>query len=150
MVHPAVCLERHFIIHDATLDQVVDACEKAFKEMKLKVTEEKSVRDGKITVLAKEGALLPLTIKTLLFPFSISNYIKSAQRSGVHVLISPAEEGIHLHSCGIALDETTGDLAKYSKEDLIEEVTTTMEAMDFENNFLKKIFAIFPKVEEKS
>jgi hypothetical protein len=148
MVHAAICLERQVIIHSATVSEVVDACHKALKEMGLKVTEEKSAHDGRTTVLAKEGALIPLVVRTLLFPLSISNYLKSAQRSGVHIVISPRKDGVHLYSCGIALDETTGDLARFSKEELMEEVSGTMESLDFENEFITRILAAFPKAKE--
>jgi hypothetical protein len=148
MVHAAVCLERKYLIEDATLGEVIDACHKALKEMGLKITEEKSTKEGKTTVLAKEGAIIPLVMKTLLFPFSISDYAKSAQRSGVHVVVSQTKEGILLYSCGMALDETSGKLAKYSKDELVEEVTGTMEALDFENKFINKIRAAFPKAKE--
>jgi hypothetical protein len=148
MVHAAVCLERKYLIADATIDKVIDACHKALKEMGLKITEEKSAKEGKTTVLAKEGAMIPLVVKTLLFPFSISDYVKSAQRSGVHVVISQSKDGILLYSCGMALDETTGKLAEYTKEDLVEEVTNTMEALDFENKFINRIRVAFPKAKE--
>lgn len=148
MVHAAVCLERKYLIADATIDKVIDACHKALKEMGLKITEEKSAEEGKTTVLAKEGAIIPLVMKTLLFPFSISDYVKSAQRSGVHVVISQSKGGILLYSCGMALEETSGKLARYTKEDLVEEVTNTMEALDFENKFINKIRVAFPKAKE--
>jgi hypothetical protein len=148
MVHAAVCLERQVVIHGATVNEVVDACHRALKEMGLKVTEEKSAHDGRTIVLAKEGALVPLVLRTLLFPLSISNYLKSAQRSGIHVAISPRKNGVHLYSCGIALDETTGDLARFSKEELMEEVSGTMESLDFENEFTTRILAAFPKAKE--
>jgi hypothetical protein len=148
MVHPAVCLERQVIIHSATMNEVVDAAHKALKEMGLKVTEEKSTHDGRTTVLAKEGALVPLVVRTLLFPLSISNYLRAAQRSGVHVVVSPRKDGVHLYSCGIALDETTGDLARFSKEELMEEVSGTMESLDFENEFITRILRAFPKAKE--
>ena len=148
MVHGAVCLERKYVIRDATIESLIDACHKALKEMGLKITDEKSTKEGKTTVLAKEGALIPLVMKTLLFPFSISDYVKSAQRSGVHVVISQSKEGVLLYSCGIALDEISGKLAKYTKEDLMEELTDTMEALDFENKFINKIRAAFPRAEE--
>jgi hypothetical protein len=48
----------------------------------------------------------------------------------------------------MALDETTGKLARYTKEDLVEEVTNTMEALDFENKFINKIRVAFPKAKE--
>ncbi|MCJ7559255.1 hypothetical protein MUO79_01390, partial [Candidatus Bathyarchaeota archaeon] len=64
---------------------------------------------------------------------------------GMHVVISPSKDGIHLYSCGIALDEITGKLAKYTKDEVVEEVTDTMEALDFENKFIKRILEHFPK-----
>ncbi len=94
-----------------------------------------------------ERALVPLTLRTLLFPFSLQHYIKAAQRSGVHVVISPSKEGTIIYSCGLALDELTGKPAKFSDEE-VEELTNTMEALDFENKFLKKMKHTFPETKE--
>jgi hypothetical protein len=101
-----------------------------------------------MTVLAGERALVPLTLRTLLYPFSLQQFIKSAQRSGVHVVISPSEDGAIVYSCGLALDELTGKTAKYESDEDIEEITDTMEALDFENRFTEKIRAAFPKAKE--
>ncbi len=145
MVHAAVCLEKEVLIEDASVDEVISFCNEALKEMKLRIKKEESGHDGKTTILASEGALVPLVLKTLLFPFSLGEYVKAAQRSGMHVVISPSKDGIHLYSCGIALDEVTGKLAKYTKDEVVEEVTDTMEALDFENKFIKRILEHFPK-----
>ena len=147
MAHEGVCLERKLLVPDAKVDDVASACQRAFKEMGLKTMKTDKTADGDTTVLAGEGALVPLTLKTLLYPFSIQQYIKAAQRSGVHVVISPSKEGVIIYSCGLALDELTGKPAKYDEED-VEEITDTMEALDFENKFLAKIKAIFPKTSE--
>jgi hypothetical protein len=48
---------------------------------------------------------------------------------------------MHVYSCGLALDEVTGRLAEYTKDEVIEEVTNTLEALDFENKFIKRIRA---------
>lgn len=148
MVHEAVCLERKLLIPEAKVDDVASACQKAFKEMGLKVMQTEKAKEGSATVLAGEGALVPLTLRTLLYPFSLQQYIKAAQRSGVHVVISPSEEGVIIYSCGLALDELTGKPAKYASDEDIEEITDTMEALDFENKFIKKIKAIFLKTKE--
>jgi len=124
------------------------ACQKAFKEMGLRVTKTERTKEGSTTVLAGEGALVPLTLRTLLFPFSIQQYVKAAQRSGVHVVISPSKEGTIVYSCGLALDEITGKPAKHFSEEDMDEITNTMEALDFENKFLKKIKEFFPKTRE--
>lgn len=145
MVHAAVCLEKEVLIKDASVEEVISFCNEALKGMKLKIKKEESSRDGKTTIFASEGALVPLVLKTLLFPFSLGEYVKAAQRSGMHVVISPSKDGVHLYSCGIALDEVTGKLAKYTKDEVVEEVTDTMEALDFENKFIKKILGHFPK-----
>jgi len=147
MAHEAVCLERKLLIPNAKIEDVASACEKAFKEMGLKVTKEEKTKEGSTIVLASEGALVPLTLRTLLYPFSLQQYVKAAQRSGVHVVISPSEEGVIVYSCGLALDELTGKPAKYSEED-VEEFTDTMEALDFENKFVRKMKSIFPKTRE--
>jgi len=148
MSHEAVCSERKLVIPDAKVDDVALACHKAFKEMGLKVTETERSKEGSTTVLAGEGALVPLTLRTLLFPFSIQQYVKAAQRSGVHVVISPSKEGTIVYSCGLALDEITGKPAKHFSEEDMDEITNTMEALDFENKFLKKIKDSFPKTRE--
>lgn len=148
MVHEGVCLERKFLIPDAKVEDVALACQKAFKEMGLKVMKTEKAKEGSTTVLAGEGALVPLTLRTLLFPFSLQQYFKIAQRSGVHVVISPSKEGTMIYSCGLALDERTGKPAEYVSDEDVEEITDTMEALDFENKFLAKIKAIFPKTSE--
>jgi hypothetical protein len=147
MSHEAVCLERKLLVPDAKVDDVALACKKAFKEMGLKVMKAEKSKEGSATVLAGEGALVPLTLRTLLYPLSIQHYIKAAQRSGVHVVISPSEEGTTIYSCGLALDELTGKPARFSDED-IDEITNTLEALDFENKFMKKMKEQFPKTKE--
>jgi hypothetical protein len=145
MVHAAVCLEKEVLIEGASVEEVISFCNEALKGMKLKIKKEESSRDGKTTIFASEGALVPLIMKTLLFPFSLGEYVRVAQRSGMHVVISQSKDGIHLYSCGIALDEITGKLAKYTKDEVVEEVTDTMEALDFENKFIRRILEHFPK-----
>ncbi len=148
MSDEAVCMERKLVVPDATVEDVALACQKAFKEMGLKVTKTERTKEGSTTELAVEGALVPLTLRTLLFPFSIQQYVKAAQRSGVHVVISPSEEGTIVYSCGLALDEITGKPAKSFPEEDMDEITNTMEAIDFENKFIKKIKEQFPKTRE--
>jgi hypothetical protein len=148
MSHEAVCLERRLLVPDAKVDDVALACQKAFKEMGLKVMKTERTEEGITTVLAGEGALVPLTLRALLYPFSLQQYVKAAQRSGVHVVISPSEEGTIIYSCGLALDELTGKPAKYVSDEDVEEITDTMEALDFENKFIKKIKELFPKTKE--
>jgi hypothetical protein len=148
MGYEAVCLERKLLIPDAKVDEVASACQKAFKEMGLKMMQTEKTKEGSTTVLAGEGALVPLTLRTLLYPFSLQQYVKAAQRSGVHIVISPSEQGTIIYSCGLALDELTGKPAKYASDEDIEEITDTMEALDFENKFITKIKAIFPKTKE--
>jgi hypothetical protein len=148
MSHEAVCLETKLVVPDAKVDDVALACQKAFKEMGLKVMKTERTKEGSTTVLAGEGALVPLTLRTLLSPFSIQQYVKAAQRSGVHVVISPSEEGTMIYSCGLALDELTGKPAKSFSDEDMDEITNTMEALDFENKFRKKIKEFFPKTKE--
>jgi hypothetical protein len=147
MSHEAVCLERRLLVPDAKVDEVTLACQKAFKEMGLKVMKTEKTKEGSTTVHAGEGALVPLTLRTLLYPFSIQQYVKAAQRSGVHVVISPSNEGTMIYSCGLAIDELTGKPARFSDEDM-EEITNTMEALDFESKFVKKMRELFPKAKE--
>jgi hypothetical protein len=147
MSHEAVCLERKFLVPDVKVNEVALACEVIFREMGLKVMKTERTKEGSTTVLAGEGALVPLTLRTLLYPFSIQHYVKAAQRSGVHVAISPSEEGTMIYSCGLALDELTGKPARFSDEDL-DEITNTMEALDFESKFVKKMKELFPTTKE--
>lgn len=148
MVHEGVCLERKLLIPEAKVDDVASACREILKEIGLKIRKEEKTKEGNTTVMAGEGALVPLTLRTLLYPFSLQQYIKAAQRSGVHIVISPSEEGVILYSCGLALDELTGKPAEYASDEDIEEITDSMEALDFENKFLTKIKAMFPKTKE--
>ena len=148
MSHEAVCLENKLLVPNAKIEEVASACHRIFKEMRLKVMKTETSKDGSTVVLAGEGALLPLTVKTLLSPFSVQQFFKAAQRSGVHVVISPSEEGTIIYSCGLALDELTGKPAEYVSGEDIEEITNTMEALDFENSFLKKIKKMFPQIKE--
>jgi len=148
MAHEAVCLEKKLLVPGAKVDEVASVCQRAFKEMGLKVTHSEKNPEGSTTVLAGERALVPLTLRTLLYPFSLQQFFKSAQRSGVHVVISPSEDGASVYSCGLALDELTGKPAKYASGEDVEELTDTMEALDFENKFIKKMKAAFPKTKE--
>jgi hypothetical protein len=150
MVHAGVCLEKEVLIKGTNIDEVISFCNEVLKEMRLKIEKEESTRDGKTTIFANEGALVPLILRTLLFPFSMSEYVKAAQRSGLHVVISSSEDGIHVYSCGIALDEVTGKLAKYTKEEVVEEVTDMMEALSFEDRFIKGLLKRFPKATQIS
>jgi len=143
-----VCLERKLVIPEAKIEDVTQACQKALKSMGLKVTKTETTKEGTTNVLAAEGALVPLTVRTLLYPFNLQDYIKAAQRSGIHVTIAPAKDGIIIHSCGIALDERTGKPAKYTSDEDVEEMTDTLEAIDFENKFINKIKEQFPKTKE--
>lgn len=143
-----VCLERKLLIPEAKVEDVALACQEAFKTMNLKVTKTEKTKDGSTTVLAREGALVPLTLRTLLYPLSLQNYLKAAQRSGVHVVISPSQDGVIIYSCGIALDELTGKPATYISDEDAEEITDLMEALDFEDKFINKIKAIYPKAKE--
>jgi hypothetical protein len=144
----AVCLERKLLIPGGKVDDVAAACHKTLKEMGLKIMEEKKTEDGNTTVMAGEGALVPLTLRTLLYPFSLQKFFKIAQRSGVHVVVSPSDEGALIYSCGLALDERTGEPAKYASDEDVEEITDTMESLDFENKFFAKIRKIFPTTRE--
>ena len=147
MSHEAVCLEKRLLIPKAKVEDVASACQKMLKDMGLKIMHTEKTAEGSDIVLAGEGALVPLTVRTLLYPFSLQEFIKAAQRSGVHVVISPSGDDVLVYSCGLALDEFTGKPAKYDEED-VEEITGTMEALDFENKFLAKIKTTFPGAKE--
>ena len=144
----SVCFERELLIRGTNVDEVVNACHKALREMGLKIRKVESTKEGRTTVFAGEGALVPLLTKAFLYPLGLDDYVRSAQRSGIHIVISAGEDGIHLVACGIALDEVTGELEEYTKDDLMEKVTDTLEAWDFEDKFINKISARFRKIEE--
>lgn len=148
MADAAVCFDREVLVKDASVDEVVSFCNQALKAMRLRIDKEKSSRDGKTTIFASEGALVPLTLKVLLSPFNFQEYVKKAQRSGLHVVVSSDKAGVHVYSCGIALDEITGKLAKYTKDKIVEEVTNTLDELDFENKFVKRILEHFPKAKQ--
>jgi len=144
----AVCYERKFVIPNADVDEVFSACQKAFKNMGLRVMNTEKSSDGSETVLAGERALVPLTIRTLLYPLSIQHYVKAAQRSGIHVVISPSKAGTLLYFCGLMLDEITGKPMEDLSDADMDDITNTMEALDFENKFLTKIREMFPTMKE--
>jgi hypothetical protein len=144
----AVCLERKLLVPKAKVEDVTVACHKILKEMGLKTLKEEETKEGRTTVMAVERALVPLTLRALLYPFSLQQFFKAAQRSGVHVVISPSDEDVLVYSCGLALDERTGKPAEYASDTDIEEITDTMEALDFEKKFLTKIKQIFPATRE--
>jgi hypothetical protein len=144
----ATCVMREFIIHDASVNEVEKACHKALKEMGLKILKEEETGGGSVAVLAAEGALVPVIVKAFLAPLGLDDYVRAAQRSGLHIGISPGEDGIHLYFCGIALEEVTGKLKQYTQEDIWEEVTDMLEEENFEDKFIKRILSAFPKTEE--
>ena len=144
----SVCFERKFLIPDASVEKVVEASNRVLKEMGLKILEEESDAKGDIVVLAGEGRLAPLIVRALLQPFGLDDYVDAAQRSGVHVVVSPSKTGVHLNLCGIALSETTGKYKDYTREDVVEEVTDTLEAWDFEEQFINRLSATFPRIKK--
>ncbi len=144
----SVCLERTFLIPDATVDSVTDVCHKILRDMRLKIIKREAVEQEQTTILAGEGSLIPLITKVLLYPLGLDDYVQAAQRSGVHIVISPADKGVYLRVCGIALGEATGKPEEYTKEDFMEEVTDTLEAWNFEDRFINRIKAAFPKTKE--
>jgi hypothetical protein len=145
--------ERKFLIPKASPAQVLDTINKALRDIGLKVTEEKVTEKGKTTILAAEGRIVPLIMKFLLTAIEaiappIEDYIRAAQRSGVHVVIQPAKNGITLSVYGIALNELSGKQDRYSKDEITEEVTDTLEAWEFEKKFIDKIKTKFPEIKE--
>jgi hypothetical protein len=146
MSQPSVCLNRKFLIRNATVDQVVVEANRALQEIGLKIKNE-SVVDGKTSIFAAEGALAPITMKILTYPLWWSEFLRSAQRSGVHILIAPGAEGVYFYVCGISLVNLRGRPEKYS-EVTIEEVTDTLKSLDFEEKFIKTVISVFPQTEE--
>ncbi len=147
LTHEGVCVLKEFIIPSVTVDEVIEACHGFFKKMGLKILKD-TTRGSRTTVLAGEGALLPLTLRTLLFPFNLGEYVKTAQRSGVHIIVSKETDGVHLRACGVALDEVSGKPEKYTKDEVMEEATGMLEAWDFENKFVNMLKAQFPELKE--
>ena len=148
MSHPSVCENRKFLVKNASLDQLANACSQALKDMGLKIIDSKSTPDGKSSIFAAEGAALPLIMKTLSYPLRMEDYLKSAQRSGIHVLLAPGEGGIFLHVCGIALENLSGRPEKYPEVN-IEEVTDTIKNLELEKRFIKRITSAFPGTAER-
>lgn len=149
MTHRSVCFQNELIIKDEPIDKIIKVSEDALRQIGLKVARKEKLKDGTTTVFAEERAFIPLIMKVLSYPFSLGEYIKSAQRSGLHIVISPCKEGIRVLSCGIALDEISGKTATYTKEETIEEITDLIEATDFEDKFLNAIKKAFPDYTEK-
>jgi hypothetical protein len=148
MANAAVCFDREVLVEDASVDEVVNFCNKALKTMRLRIEKEESSPEGKTTIFASEGALIPLTVKVLLWPFNLQDYVKRAQRSGLHVVVSSDTAGVHVYSCGIAVNEITGKLAEYTKDEIVEEVSNTLDELDFENKFVKRILEHFPRAKQ--
>ncbi len=68
MTPDAVCLEKKMFIPEAKLEDVASVCHKVLKDMGLKITDEEKTKEGNITVMARERALVPLTLRTMLVP----------------------------------------------------------------------------------
>ncbi len=144
----SVCFERKFLIRNISVGEVHDVCHRILREMGLKIMKEEFSEDGKTTVLAGEGALVPLITKALLNPFGLDDYVKSAQRTGIHLILSPTKSGVNLYLCGIALEDFGGKHKEYTREEVVEEVTDTLEDWEFEEKFLKKLLSIYPETKE--
>ena len=146
MSEPAICSYRKLLVRDASVPQVEEACRKAIKDIGMKVKKEEPSEKGTISIFAAQGALVPLTMKVLSHPFGMDDYLKSAQRSGIHLLVAQAENGVNVTFCGLALGDTTGRPQKYP-EVTIEEVTDTLDDLEFEEKFIKALKTSFPKLE---
>ena len=146
----AVCLENEFFIPEMSVEKVVEVCQASLREMKLHTIDENTDANGHTTILAGEGALVPLITKALLNPLGLDDFVKTAQRSGIHIVASPEDGGVHLILCGVALDETSGKLEDYSKEDFVEQLTDTVESLEFEKKFIAKIMRVFPGIRKIS
>jgi hypothetical protein len=149
MSHPGVCSNRGVMIRGSTLEAVVEAVEVALKEMGLKIKKSESFEGGKTSIFAAEGAWLPIILKTITFPITIKDYVKSAQRGGIHVLVTPSDGGVLVNVCGLALSEVTGRPEKYP-EPSMEEVTDTLKSFQFEENFINNLKLSFPDLQELS
>lgn len=146
MSEPSVCLNRKFLIKGASIDQVISESHRALKELGLKLKKEATI-EGNTSIFAAEGALVPITMRILSYPLRLSEYIRSAQRAGIHVLITAASEGIYMYVCGFSVGDLSGRPEKYS-EVSIEEVTDTLKALDFEEKFINTVISAFDNVQE--
>jgi len=146
MSEPTLCLNRKFLIKGATADQVISESHKAMKDLGLNVKREATI-DGKTSVFAVEGALVPIVMRVISYPWKMSEYVKSAQRAGIHVLVSQAPDGVYLYACGLSVNDLTGRPEKYP-EITVEEITDTLKALDFEEKFIKTVLAAFSDVQE--
>jgi hypothetical protein len=146
MSQPTVCSNRLVLIRGSHLDAVVGAVEVALKEMGLKIKKSESFEGGKTSIFAAESAWLPITLKMITFPLTIKDYTKSAQRGGIHLLVTPSGDGVRVNVCGIALNEITGRPEKYP-EPSMEEVTDTLKSLDFEEKFINNLRFSFPDLE---
>lgn len=135
------------MIRGSSLEAVVEGVEAALKEMGLKVKKSETSEGGKTSIFAAEGAWLPIILKTISFPITIKDYTQSAQRGGIHVLVTPSNEGVLVNVCGLALTEVTGRPEKYP-EPSMEEVTDTLKSIKFEENFINNLRLSFPDLQE--
>jgi hypothetical protein len=148
MAEPTVCLNRKFLIKNASADKVISESHKALVNIGLKLKKESSL-DGKTSMFAAEGALVPITLKVITYVWNLSEYMKSAQRAGIHVLVVPSSEGVYMYVCGFSIGNITGRPEKYP-EVSVEEVTDTLNALNFEEKFVNAMTSAFPELEEVS
>ncbi len=146
MSQPIICSNKLLIIKGSTTEAVVGAVEVALKNMGLKIKKSETFEGGKSSIFAAEGAWLPILFRALTLPLTIKDYSKSAQRGGIHLLVAPSDEGVRVNVCGLALSELTGRPEKYP-EPSMEEVTDTLEALDFEEKFISNLRLSFPDLE---
>lgn len=128
------------------MEAVVAAVNTALQNMGLKIKKSETFEDGKSSIFAAEGAWLPIILRILTLPLTVKDYTQSAQRGGIHLIVTPSEEGVRVNVCGLALDEITGRPEKYP-EPSMEQVTDTLKSLDFEEKFINKLRLSFPDLE---
>jgi hypothetical protein len=146
MSQPIICSNRLLLIRGSTVEAVVGAVEVTLKNMGLKIKKSETFEGGKSSIFAAEGAWLPIILRILTLPLAIKDYTKLTQRGGIHLLVTPSDEGVRVNVCGLALDEVTGRPEKYP-EPSMEEVTDTLKALDFEEKFISNLRLSFPDLE---
>jgi hypothetical protein len=146
MSEPSVCLNRKFLIKGVSIDQVGSESHRILKEIGLKLKKEATI-DGNTSIFAAEGALVPITMRVISYPLRLSEYISSAQRAGIHILLTPAPDGVNMYVCGFSVGDLSGRPEKYP-EVSIEEVTDTLKALDFEEKFINTIVSSFADIKE--
>jgi hypothetical protein len=128
------------------VEAVVAAVNTALQNMGLKIKNSETFEGGKSSIFATEGAWLPIILRIFTLPLTVKDYTQSAQRGGIHLIVTPSDEGVRVNVCGLALDEITGRPETYP-EPSMEQVTDTLKSLDFEEKFISNLMISFPDLE---